>query len=115
MQQLSNSETYQIAVGGLEPATVACIEGGFNLKTKKVVQKLGSIRLFQRCRFHKWLVPLVRTRDSLYPAVQVLAVQQRLQRGELPPLLPCEVKTRAQRGIGSLPVLPGEGRKDGVV
>lgn len=115
MQHLTNDEIYQIEFNSAEPASIACIGGMFNLRTKEVERKLGSPRLFQRCRFHKWLVPLVSSRDALYPAVQVLAVQQRLQRGESPPLLPSEVKTRAQRGIGSLPVLPGEGRKDGVV
>lgn len=72
---------------------VVAIGGKMNLKTKEVKHLLGSPRIFQRCRFHKWIQPLIKSRDALYPAVQILRVQERMQSGEQPPLLPSEIKS----------------------
>lgn len=55
---------------------------------------LGSPRLFRRLVFHRWLLPLYPSRDLLFPHTRVFAVQQRLEAGECPPLLPCEVRQR---------------------
>ncbi len=65
-----------------------------NLSTKEVTTALGSPRLFQRLRHAKWIKPLYPSKDSLYPVSQVIAVQRRLEIGELPPLLPSEIKQR---------------------
>lgn len=66
----------------------------FNLSSREVKHALGSPRLFQRIVRAGWLKPLFPSRDSLYPVSRVLAVQQRLESGEFPPLLPCEVRQR---------------------
>lgn len=67
-----------------------------NLTSREVVHAIGSPRLFQRLRHHGWLQPLFPSRDPLFPLVRVLAVQQRLERGEIPPLLPCEIRQRVK-------------------
>jgi hypothetical protein len=66
-----------------------------NWSTDEVVEALGSSHLFKQLRFHKWLAPLKESRPGrpcLYPVTRVLAVQARMEAGELPPPLPCEVK-----------------------
>lgn len=67
-----------------------------NLSSREVQQMLGSPRLFRRLVFHRWLLPLYPSRDLLFPLSRVLLVQRRLEAGECPPLLPCEVRQRAR-------------------
>jgi hypothetical protein len=70
----------------------------FNLSTRETVRLLGSVRLFQRLRHSMWLTPLIpSSRDALYPYSRILAAQQKMERGEYPPLLPCEQKAQQQR------------------
>ena len=95
---------FQVAVSSrrlanLHEGTVTEIGGKLNLKTKDVVAALGSERLFQRLRFHQWLKPLYQSRDAIYPAASVVRVQQRMENGELPPLLPSEIKQREARAV----------------
>ncbi len=68
-----------------------------NLTSKEATWMLGSIRLFQRLRYHKWIKPLYPSRDALYPRGQLEAAQRRMEAGELPPLLPSEVREGAKR------------------
>lgn len=70
-----------------------------NYSTKQVIEALGSKRLFQRLRHAGWLVPLYPSRDCLYPVRRLLEVQDRMERGELPPLLPSELNRRSQRDV----------------
>ena len=78
-----------------------------NYTTKETIILFGSVRLFQRLRFHRWLVPLIPgTHDALYPLKGILAAQQRLERGEFPPLLPSEIKAKQQRASARLLNLP---------
>lgn len=67
-----------------------------NLKTKEAVKAFGSPRLFQRLRFHGWVKPLAPSRDALYPVSRIMAAQERMEKGELPPELPSEIKARAK-------------------
>lgn len=76
-----------------------------NLSSREVAAVLGSPRLFQRLRFHGWLKPLYQSRDPLFPVERVLSVQQRLEGGEVPPLLPCEVRQRS-RAIRAKSIVP---------
>ena len=66
----------------------------FNLTTKEATSAFGSPRLFQRLRHHGWIKALPSLRDALYPMSQLVEVQQRLQRGEMPPLLPSEARRK---------------------
>lgn len=68
-----------------------------NLTTREAIAMLGSKRILQRLRHHRWLVPLQDSRDLLYPVCRVVEVQRRMQAGEMPPLLPCEAREREQR------------------
>ena len=74
----------------------ALISGKYNLTTKEVTAVIGSIRLVQRLRYAGWIRPLYASRDALYPAAQIESAQRRMQAGELPPLLPSEIKQRAR-------------------
>ncbi len=67
-----------------------------NLSTKEVEAALGSKRLFQRLKHAGWIKALFQSRDALYPVSRILAVQRRLEAGDVPPLLPSEIKQRAQ-------------------
>ena len=67
-----------------------------NYTSKEVVYALGSRRIFQRLRRAAWLLPLSASSDCLFPVNRVLAVQARMERGEMPPLLPSEEKQRAR-------------------
>lgn len=73
------------------------LTGKFNLSSSEAISLLGSVRLFQRLRYHGWLVPLAPSRDALFPVSRLLAVQRRMEAGEMPPLLPCEVRARERR------------------
>jgi hypothetical protein len=91
----------ELPVGASAPCPGLAVGGvlKLNLKTREVAQALGSERLFQRLRHAGWLTPLYRSRDALYPVSQLLRIQARMESGELPPLLPSEVKQRgALRG-----------------
>jgi len=68
-----------------------------NLSSREVKHALGSPRLFQRIVRAGWLKPLFQSRDSLFPVSRVLEVQRRLESGEFPPLLPCEVRQRRKQ------------------
>jgi len=68
-----------------------------NLTTKEAVRAIGSPRLFQRLRFYGWIKPLFPSRDALYPWNRLKAVQDRMEQGNLPPLLPSEIKAKAMR------------------
>ena len=68
--------------------------GKLNLRTKEVIEVLGSPRLFQRLRHHQWLVPLYPSQDKIYPAQRVVEVQLKMMNGDLPPLLPSEMRTK---------------------
>lgn len=92
--QNDQNATALVVGSNLEGSAYALIEGKMNLKTKEVIKLLGSERLLQRLRHHKWLVPLYQSSDCIYPVGRVLHVQDRMERGELPPLLPCEVRQR---------------------
>ncbi len=70
------------------------IGGKLNFTTKEVISALGSPRLFQRLRYHGWLTPLNNAQDKIYPIKRVLDVQIRMMNGDLPPLLPSEVRTK---------------------
>ena len=70
------------------------IGGKLNLKTREVIKLLGSERILQRLRHHKWLKPLYPSKDCIYPASRVLQVQKRMENGEMPPLLPSEIRQR---------------------
>jgi hypothetical protein len=72
------------------------ISGKLNLRTKEVEAAIGSKRIVQRLRRAGWIKALFPSRDALYPASQILSAQCRMQAGELPPLLPSEIKQRAQ-------------------
>ncbi len=65
-----------------------------NLTTKETERALGSKRLLQRLRYHGWIKPLFPSRDALYPVTQIIAVQRKIEAGEMPPLLPSETKQR---------------------
>jgi hypothetical protein len=71
------------------------LDGRLNHTSKQVIGMLGSRKLFQRARRACWLVPLVCSRDNLFSSSQILALQRRLEAGDLPPLLPSEVKQRS--------------------
>jgi hypothetical protein len=68
-----------------------------NLSSRETERALGSSRLFKRLRFHGWLQPLFKSRDQLYPWTRIIAVQRRLEAGEMPGLLPCEQRERERR------------------
>lgn len=71
-----------------------------NLTTAETIVALGSSNLFKRLRHHRWLIPLQPSRPgrpSLYPLSRVLAAQARMESGDFPPALPCEL--RATRGV----------------
>jgi hypothetical protein len=68
-----------------------------NLTTKEAMRAIGSPRLFQRLRYHRWIQPLFPSRDALYPWTRIKAAQERMERGDLPPLLPSEIKAKAMR------------------
>ncbi len=68
-----------------------------NLTTKEAIWSLGSPRLFQRLRYHKWIKPLYQSRDALYPMSQLNAAQRRLEEGERPPPLPSEIRESTKR------------------
>jgi hypothetical protein len=75
----------------------------FNLNTSETIAALGSTALFRRLRYHGWLRPLEESRPgrpSLYPMRRIEAAQDRLEGGEFPPLLPCEL--RSMPGLSSL-------------
>jgi hypothetical protein len=76
-------------------ASPVLIFGKLNLTTKEVVAAIGSIRIFQRLRNARWITALYPSRDALYPASQIIAAQQKMEAGEMPPLLPSEIKQRA--------------------
>ena len=77
------------------PSEGLLLDGRLNHTSKQVIGMLGSRKLFQRARRACWLVPLVSSRDNLFSSPQVLALQRRLEAGDLPPLLPSEVKQRS--------------------
>ena len=107
--QAHSASTASVGSGIAAPGswTSVGVGGGavrkLNLSTIETVEAIGSSRLFQRLRFHQWLRPLAPSRDALYPVSRVLAVQARMEQGELPPLLPSEVKELAQRKAERLP------------
>ncbi len=68
-----------------------------NLTTKETAWMIGSPRIFQRLRYHGWLKPLCASRDVLYPKSRILAAQEKMEKGEMPPLLPSEKRERAKR------------------
>ena len=66
-----------------------------NLTTAQAIAFFNSLKLFRRLRHHCWIRPLERSapgRPSLYPLARLQAAQERMERGEFPPLLPCELK-----------------------
>jgi hypothetical protein len=68
-----------------------------NLSSRECAVMLGSVALFRRLRHHGWLRPLQESRpgrSSLYPYSRLEAVQERLERGEFPPPLPCEARNQ---------------------
>ena len=69
-----------------------------NLSSREAASWLGSPRLFQRLVYHRWLHALdPYSKDKLYPTSRVMAVQARMEAGEMPPLLPSEVRQRETR------------------
>jgi len=88
-----------------------------NLSSHECVVVLGSTALFRRLRHHGWLRPLQESRPGrscLYPVSRIEAVQLRLEGGEFPPPLPCEVRSQLERhGPMSLPSLPHGGQPHG--
>jgi hypothetical protein len=68
-----------------------------NVNTKDAIRAIGSSRLFKRLRHHRWIRPLCSSRDVLYPWAQILAAQLRMEKGDMPPLLPSENMERADR------------------
>lgn len=68
-----------------------------NVTTKVAARMLGSMRLLKRLRHAGWLLPLYSSRDALYPVSRIMAAQARMEAGELPPLLPSELRERARR------------------
>lgn len=87
----SSAKEENRAVSNLAPAT---LDGRLNLSTREVQNAIGSIRLFQRLRAAGWIKALFPSRDSLYPASQIIAAQRRMEEGERPPLLPSEIRSR---------------------
>jgi hypothetical protein len=77
-------------------ASIELIAGRLNLTTKQVIEAIGSRRIVQRLKHAGWIKPLCRSRDSLYPSVQILSAQRRMQAGVMPPLLPSEKRQRAR-------------------
>jgi hypothetical protein len=90
----TNSHLPLVVPSSYHGAEIALIDGKLNLTTKEVGKVLGSIKIFQRCRHHNWLSPLTKSRDALYPASRILDLQARLQKGEMPPKLPSEIKLK---------------------
>jgi hypothetical protein len=90
------------------PSEGLLLDGRLNHTSKQVIGMLGSRKLFQRARRAGWLIPLVSSRDNLFSSSQVLALQRRLEAGDLPPLLPSEVK---QRSLASSALLTHAGAK----
>jgi len=88
-----------------------------NLSGHECVVVLGSTALFRRLRHHGWLRPLQESRPGrscLYPVSRIEAVQLRLEGGEFPPPLPCEVRSQLESHRPSgRPSLPRGGQPHG--
>jgi len=82
-------------------------DGGLklNLKTAEVIVAIGSPSLFKRLRYYGWLKPLFESKDALYPITRIMAVQERMEGGDVPPLLPSQQRAKATRRLK--PPLPG--------
>ena len=100
MHAASNSAAFpqpDTPANGLHLATHAI---PFNLGTDEATLIIGSPTIFKRLRFSGWIEPLEPSasgRRSLYPYSRLLAAQERMLRGEMPPLLPCEIKEKERR------------------
>jgi hypothetical protein len=94
-----NSSHPEVMPASVTPVTAGSAFGSdtippFNFTSKQSVRLLGSIKLFRRLRHAGWLRPLEPSapgRPSLFPYSRLLEVQSRMERGEFPPLLDCEV------------------------
>jgi hypothetical protein len=92
------------------------LDGGglkFNLKTSEAIQLIGSASLFKRLRFHGWIRPLFKSRDALYPISRLVAVQQRMESGEVPPLLPSEERAQSASRLRRQQPQPRARRENG--
>ena len=63
-----------------------------NVRGKDLNEIFGSPKLVKRLKYSKWLVPLYESNDPIYPWSRILAVQTRLENGEMPPQLPSDAK-----------------------
>ena len=69
----------------------------FNVSTAEAIRLFGSVKLFRRMRHAGWIRPLEPSapgRPSLYPFSRLVAAQERLERGDFPPLLPSDARLR---------------------
>lgn len=63
-----------------------------NVRGKDLNEIFGSPKLVKRLKHFKWLESLYESNDPIYPWSRILAVQKRLENGEMPPQLPSDAK-----------------------
>lgn len=64
---------------------------------REIILRIKSEREVQRLIAGKWLLPCRNGPYGLFDSVDVDRVVARLRRGELPPLLPCEIRMGRRR------------------
>ena len=93
-----SSEFSSFKTTGVDPIPTLLVIDGFprlNLKRKELEQVFASPRIVQRLKHYGWVEPLdPSSSDHLFPVSRILQAQLRMESGEMPPLLPCELKER---------------------
>ena len=68
-----------------------------NLTKREMIAYVGSKSLVERLIHHKWVTPLFRSQDPLYPRSRIEAAQRRMEAGEVPPLIAWERRVSQKR------------------
>lgn len=100
MDAASNSSAFSEPGTPVDGLRLAVQVNPLNYGTADAMRIIGKPTLFKRLRHAKWIKPLeepARGRTSLYPYSRLTAAQARMERGEMPPLLPCEIKEQERR------------------